>query len=127
MSLVMPTLWLALLLVCGVLAQGHDDLHTAIAHQSSRVDAAGIRSVDYGFKWIVSKTHDAENLLEVLNRHLTIGKVKVHEISLGGHEIILETTRNVRANELTTLLMSEQRAGRLEWFHRDRAVKRKSR
>ena len=125
-------LWIvALLLVAAAAAASanghHYDLHRAIKHHSSLENAAHRGDTHKTDAWIVKpdECDDATQLVDTLNRHLSAGSLRLDRTTRTGFWV-LGATGTVNADELTALLMSEQRAGLIEWFHRDGLASRKS-
>lgn len=125
-------LLIAVIIVVGALvpmalAERHSDLHRAFKHHSS-LESAGHRGDSHKIdSWIVKpdQCDDSAQLVATLNRHLSTGTLRVDRITRTGFWV-LGATPSVSADELTALLMSEQRAGLIEWFHRDGVAARKS-
>lgn len=117
-------LLLVLTLVC---AERHHDLHRALKQHSSLESAAHRGDVHKTDLWTINPGHvrEAETLVQDITRHLTAGAV-VLERAMNTGLWVLRASDTVDPNELTTLLMSEQRGGRIEWFHRDGLAHRKS-
>lgn len=120
---------ITLLLIAATMASAerHNDLHRAIKHHSSLENAAHRGDTHKTDAWIVKpdECDDATQLVDTLNRHLSVGSLRLDRITRTGFWV-LGATSTVNADELTALLMSEQRAGLIEWFHRDGLASRKS-
>lgn len=109
-------------LVAIAMATGHSDLHRAREHHSSRIDAQRGGDEPRTPHWIVA-TDDIDDVVSALNTHLSAGSVQVER----RHPLpVIRASERVNHDELSALLMAEQRASRVQWFHRDRVTGRKS-
>ena len=98
-------------------AAKHNSLHRAVKHHSSADQAAHTGDAHKTSVWLVRSDHT--NVADQLNAHLTAGSLTVEQRidSLG--VTVLLASDDVSSDELSALLLSEQRAGLVEWFHRD--------
>ena len=114
---------LVLVLVCATalaMASSHENLHRAREHHSSLIDAqhaTGERTQ----LWIVA-TDDIDAVVRALNTHLTAASVTVERNT---PLPVVRASADANHDELVALLMGEQRAGTVEWFHRERVSQRK--
>lgn len=124
----MRWLLIAIVLVAAVSATSHTDLHRARKHHSSLQSASHRRVLHPTNHWIVKPSRPADSpsvLVAALNRAISTGSVRMTRVTRTGFWV-LEATPSTNADELVTILMSEQRANVIEWFHRDSVTRRQS-
>lgn len=124
----MRWLLIALVLVAAASATSHTDLHRARKHHSSLQSASHRRVLHHTNNWVVKPSEPTDFpsvLVAALNRALSSGSVRMTRVTRMGLWV-LEATPSTNADELATILMSEQRANMIEWFHRDSVTRRQS-
>ena len=110
---------MAVLFVAVVLA-ARADLHHAVRHHSSLEDAAHVKAVRHTDNWLVrlKNSPTAQHLVDSINRQLSNGRATLHRILPTG-VVVIAVNDDASHDELAVVLLSEQRGGIIDWFHRD--------
>ena len=104
------------------LAMQTDNLSHAIKHHSSLTDAPHHQGHGRTGNWLLfGARRCGPQFAHGLQSQLTAGRLTLVEHKSGA--CVLRTDDAIDHNQLTTVLMSEQRAGRLDAFHRERVAK----
>lgn len=107
----------------------HSDAHRIAQHHSSVQGAAHRGDVRKTDMWIVAPAPErldiqhAEELAAALQRQA--GQVEFVRTVHGGHWLF-RAADSADNTMIATVLLSEQRAGRIQWFHRDGETMRKA-
>jgi hypothetical protein len=122
--------------VCAAATEHHSDVRKAVKTHSSVRGGHHGRVRHHTNNWIV-QMHDKFNHVEMtnfiasLNNQLTVGTIKLHRLihTHAATTVVLSADKDVSPDELTTVLMSEQRRAEttkhgVEWFHRDVVAQR---
>lgn len=117
----MLRVWALLALVCAVQAVG---LHHALKHHSSLPDAAHRQDHVRTRNWLLFDAASCdETFAAEIRRQLATSAGPLHVGVQLGIQCVLTASSDTDANELAAVLLSEQRAGRLSGFERERVNK----
>lgn len=107
----------------------HVDLHRAMKHQSTLNSATNrnvILHTNYWFIKLSSSSQDVHAFVNTLNTQLTRAHATLFRVVHTDVAVVEIHTDDLSSHEIVAMLMSEQRAGTIKWFHRDGENKRKS-
>ena len=98
-----------------------NNLDHALRHHSSVADAVHRQDHARTNNWLVFGADCTDQFARDIQRQLSAGEVHARQHASG--TCVLHVDDAVHPGQLTTVLLSEQRAGRLTAFHRERVSK----